>query len=224
MTQSSGIIVGCDRNQEWLLPWWWEHYSLQNAYPVLFVDFGMSEKAVHWCQQRGTYTLLKQETASVFFKKPLALLQSSFSSALWIDLDCQINGPLDPLLYTIAFGIEIALVREDESVHRRDRKSGRLLSDEISYNTGVIAFRQGAPVLRFWENMPGNYLDDQYALARAIYLHKPQPLELPSIYNWPNDHGPNEKAIIRHFHGPHGKLEILKQLVLLKHIVDEPAT
>jgi hypothetical protein len=49
----SGIIVGCDANQEWLLPWWWDHYCKHNSYPVAFVDFGMSEAALAWCQEKG---------------------------------------------------------------------------------------------------------------------------------------------------------------------------
>ncbi len=48
-----GILIGCDRNQEWLLPWWWDHYSAHNAYPVAFADFGMSKKALAWCREKG---------------------------------------------------------------------------------------------------------------------------------------------------------------------------
>ncbi len=51
--KEKGIIIGCDCNQEWLLEWWWERYSAENAFPVAFIDFGMTEAAKQWCAERG---------------------------------------------------------------------------------------------------------------------------------------------------------------------------
>ena len=48
-----GILVGTDKAQEWLLPWWWEHYTRHNDYPVAFADFGMSDEARNWCAEKG---------------------------------------------------------------------------------------------------------------------------------------------------------------------------
>src|SRR5579862_7309437 len=123
--QKNGIIVGTDLTQEWLLPWWWKHYSAFNAYPVAFVDFGMSDPVKDWCRERGELislfvadvfvaereeidpALVKQmeeacgkefwPSRHAWFKKPLACLQSPFVKSLWIDLDCEIRGQLDPL-------------------------------------------------------------------------------------------------------------------------------
>ena len=100
-----GIIVGCDKAQEWLLPWWWQHYSKLNSYPVAFADFGMTEKAIAWVSERGRYIKLPaaaplkevsperpefrertQEKRGAWFKKPLACLYSPFPESLWIDL------------------------------------------------------------------------------------------------------------------------------------------
>ena len=50
---SSGILVATDKQIEWMLPWWWHHYSKHNRYPVVFVDLGMTETAKAWCRQRG---------------------------------------------------------------------------------------------------------------------------------------------------------------------------
>ena len=53
--RGDGVIVGCTANFEWLLPWWWLHYQMQNIeYPVTFFDFGdMSTSAKKWCEKRG---------------------------------------------------------------------------------------------------------------------------------------------------------------------------
>lgn len=48
-----GILVGANQKQEYLLPWWWEHFSKCNTYPVAFADFGMSAKAQAWCKEKG---------------------------------------------------------------------------------------------------------------------------------------------------------------------------
>lgn len=49
-----GILVGCDQKQEWLLSWWYTHLRKNNRdIPVAFGDFGMSEEARRWCEQRG---------------------------------------------------------------------------------------------------------------------------------------------------------------------------
>src|SRR5689334_9119639 len=55
-----GVIVGCDLYQEWLLLWWWSHYSSHNAIPVAFVDMGMSEEGALWCKERGEYIKLQE--------------------------------------------------------------------------------------------------------------------------------------------------------------------
>jgi hypothetical protein len=235
-----GIVVGCDKYQEWLLPWWWEHYSINNSFPVAFADFGMSEKALSWCRERGKCltlppikTLHENEIftpekerweshygngiwffRSAWFKKPLSLLHCTFSMGIWIDLDCQINGMLDPLFNSLSFGAEIGLVREPQFIQTYDQENGFLLPEEVNYNAGVIVFRRNANILHQWieetiENN-GEYPGDQQALCRAIYNHRPALIELPSTFNWLRILGPNPDALIHHFTGD-GKLEILKK-------------
>lgn len=236
-----GIIVGCDQHQEWLLPWWWQHYSIHNSFPVVFADFGMSEKALSWCKERGKcLTLLSKDVLqeqeiftpeknrweerygksiwffrSAWFKKPLSLLQANFSIGIWLDLDCQINGRLDPLFNSLAFGAEIGLVREPQFIQNYDQKNGFLLPEEVNYNSGVIVFRQNASILHQWiEEATANnakYPGDQQALCRAVYKHRPALVELPLTFNWLRILGPNHDALIHHFTGD-GKLELLKQI------------
>ena len=194
---SVGVVVGCDRSQRWLFPWWWKHYSRHNSYPVKFVDFDA----------------LENKESSPLFKKPLAILRSPFALTLWLDLDCQVMGSLEPLFHSLVFG-DIGLVQEGDSIRQHDAEKGLLLPGEVNYNTGVIAVRKNAKILQQWVDLAKKdlFLDDQYALVRAVFLYQPALVDLPPIYNWPNEYGPNEQAIIRHFDGIHGKLDILHSL------------
>src|SRR5437868_5082609 len=106
-----GILVGCDKQQEWMLKWWWGHYSKHNSFPIAFIDFGMSEEAKSWCRQKGKLlpltcpkdfvfpkTLIPKEligeweksygekiwhSREQWFRKPFALLQTPFRQTIW---------------------------------------------------------------------------------------------------------------------------------------------
>ena len=234
---SQGILVGCDVRQQWLLPWWWRHYSAHNSYPVVFIDFGMSEEALSWCRERGECLSLPSFPAAIsleqevpvhlkaewegrygvgcwirrqgWFKKPLSLLQCPFPTGIWIDVDCQVNADLESLFHCLNFGAEIAV--------RRDlyRDFEFLKQGEILYNSGVIVFQKDAPILKQWIDtsreaqhlLPG----DQETLSRAIFTFRPPLAELPPIYNWYRGHGPNEKAVIYHFYGGAGKMALFEK-------------
>lgn len=232
---SQGVIIGCDLHQQWLLPWWWKHYSTHNSYPVAFVDFGMSKEALAWCKKRGTCLTLPPFSHSLslkdnvsdslktawedrygkgfwirreaWFKKPFSLLLCPFSSGLWIDVDCRVDGSLEGIFHCMNFDAEIAVAKD------RDLTSDFLTPKEIQYNSGVIAFQKDAPILKQWIEtslemehlLPG----DQETLSRAIFTFQPKLIELPAIYNWYKTYGPNDKAIIHHFCGGPGKIEIL---------------
>jgi Lipopolysaccharide biosynthesis proteins, LPS:glycosyltransferases len=237
MDNIQGIIVGCDRHHQWLLPWWWEHYSKHNSYPVLFADFGMTEGALAWCHTQGQVLSLPQtpwDDAPVtshhkalwedlygdtvwssrpsWFKKPLALTQSPFSQTLWLDLDCQVLGPLDPLFNALSLGFELALVREPAYVQNIERQQGLLLDGEVSYNSGVFAFTKETPILELWKQKALTeshlFIGDQNILSRVIFEKKTAVFELSDTYNWKDSYGPNPEAVIHHFLGQAGKQKL----------------
>lgn len=238
---SEGIVVGCDNRQEWLLPWWWSHYSAHNKYPVAFVNFGMSHAAWNWCKERGVGIRLDSSDffqerkvgnemvnrwnrragdgflyfRSAWFKKPLAFSKSPFEFSCWIDLDCQVKRNLTFLFQCLALGVDLAIARETEEVQNGDENHGLLLPGEISYNSGVVAFRKNSEIINRWIQLSSEkndqFMGDQNALSRAIYLYKPSMIELPRIYNWKNNHGANPDAALIHYIGVQ-KLEILKSL------------
>lgn len=226
-----GIIAGCDKNQEWLLPWWWEHYSEYNSYPVAFADYGMSEPSAAWCRERGLYfkapeieRAAKEEVSSesttlwekhygegIWFhrelclRKPFVLLASPFPFSIWLDVDCRVRGNLEPLFELIRSGAEIGMRREPDQVQESHRKKGFLHQDEINYNSGVIPYRKNAKILRDWTNQirenSGEFIFDQHAFSRAIHLNQTTMIELPEIYNWSPGDGSNPEALVYHFHG-----------------------
>jgi hypothetical protein len=200
-----GILVGADKNIEWLLPWWWKYYSLYNNFPVAFADFGLSPKGVKWCQKHGDvisiashriaskkkipvkraklwekkYTLPSVwEVRKAWFQKPFALLQTPFEETAWIDLDCEVCASLTPLFDSWDRSKELALVREIE----------RPSQESNLYNSGVIVFRKDAPFLSSWAQLclqkNDRYLTDQHALSDLLARKQIPFQKLPDIFNW----------------------------------------
>ncbi|MBS0624596.1 MAG: hypothetical protein JSS32_00925 [Verrucomicrobia bacterium] len=227
--QQDGIIVGSDQTQEWLLPWWWSHYSRSNSYPVTFVDFGMTPGAREWCKERGELIRLlvadifvasKEEidpalipaweniygkklwnSRSAYFFKPMACLQSRYRRAIWIDLDCQILGNLAPLFPCC------------------DR-CGLTMTKEVggTYTTGVIVFQHGLPIFEEWATQAlfrnREFPGDQ-DLFTALLLENKTPIEiLPDPYNWSRTFPENPNALVLHYHGDVGKAYIAYRIKL----------
>ncbi|MBS0624785.1 MAG: hypothetical protein JSS32_01895 [Verrucomicrobia bacterium] len=236
----NGIVVASDLKSEWLLPWWWKFYSLHNNFPVAFCDFGMSEKALNWCKERGTiYPLPSQGSfmktissgkkkkwenrfgegiwhfRSAWFKKPLALLNAPFDLNCWLDLDCQVMGNLQTLFDSLPSHAEAALAKEPSDVQEKDQNQSFNLPGEITYNSGVIVFRRNSKFLSKWAEAAiqqnDSFVGDQNVLSRIIYLHDTQIAELDSRFNWFKRSGPNPDALIIHYIAG-WKLEILNAL------------
>ena len=225
---TKGILIGCDQNQEWMLPWWWKHYSEHNNYPVAFVDFGMSAEAKKWCQSKGHWIDLDAPKNFVFpkaliasdlttewekiygkdlwqgrekwFYKPFALQQTPFDETIWVDLDCEITGSLAPLFHKIHVHSKMALALETE---------------QTIYNSGVIVYHRTSPLLEQWTDLAYRhndwFLGDQDALTFIINQENIEVTELPSKYNWVIREGINFEAIILHWAGKWGKEVIRRQ-------------
>jgi len=224
--EKDGILVATDLTQEWLLPWWWQNYRKFNTHPVAFVDLGMSEEAKEWCKERGEWIPLpvadifvatKEEVTpslveamekacgnlfwtsrNAWFKKPLACLQSPFRRTIWIDLDCQVQGAIEPLFSTCES--MIAMVSETERF----------------YNSGVIVFKEYTPLIESWADAAfernHEYRGDQDILNQLIQEQNLPVFELPESCNWMRIKGENPEALIMHWHGQYGKEHILHQM------------
>lgn len=170
-----GILLAADRNQEWLLPWWWNHYIRHNSHPVAIVDLGMTPQARSWCDQRMLslsfpplkLPLFTKETIPlkrrnqwerlfgayiwgirpIWFQKPFILQLTPFDTTLWLDLDCMVRVSLETVFQVLQFGVQVALAREADSIQIRDGKEKLRIEGEISYNTGVIGYQKDGEFL-----------------------------------------------------------------------------
>lgn len=228
-----GCIVASDLSQEWLLPWWWDHYSMHNTLPVTFVDLGLSSEGRSWCKQKGHYVQLpyiplhvldkkelpqeqilawEQEHGTHFwpsrnawFKKPLACLQSPYKKTLWLDLDCEVRGLLDPVFELSIPASHMTIGREYTERHGE------------GVNSGVILFETPCLLLQSWaEEALRNshlYVGDQDILSKFMQENPSSMGVLPPIYNWSRFQGENPNAVIMHWHGNHGKTVISHQIM-----------
>lgn len=218
---SQGIIVGSDANTEWLLPWWWKHYSHHNSYPVTFVNFGLSQKMASWCQNRGSVINLKFDETRIakkseikpelvkkweeqygqefwksrpsWFKKPFAMRQSPYDLSIWLDLDCEVCKNLEPLYQALDLDSEVGMVDTQLNGY---------------YNSGVIVFRKNSALIEKWSELclfeNALYCGDDQVLNLAPFEKKGFQ-ELPLHFNWMALHGINFRALIFHWHTPKGK-------------------
>lgn len=232
--EARGVICAADENQEWLLPWWWERYSAHNSLPVTFFDFGMSASARQWCQERGDLSSLDLDTSFVaprsaieeelaqdwektygqgvwearksWFKKPFAFLNTPYQTTVWLDLDCEVLGSLEPFFSHCNAHSPLGLVREFYSDHLPRFDAG------VRYNSGVVLFEHGAQALELLarESLLQNHKlwSDDLLLAHLIHEHRIDIVELPPEYNWRLARGFTLNAIVMHWVGAGGKAYI----------------
>lgn len=180
---SCGVIVATDKREEWLLPWWWKSYNRCNRYPVTFIDWGMSDLARAWCQERGEVCALPiapeffsplsslalpirkaievfdfKEAADVrpyWFSKPAAMCASPYDTTLWLDLDCEVLTPLGDLFFYAQRGVKVAIARDPELSQKRNVELGLIAQGAVLYNSGVVAFQKNAPLMKAWAEVSG---------------------------------------------------------------------
>ena len=240
LREDDGIIVGSDQLQEWLLPWWWENYTRHNRYPVSFFDFGLSAEKKKWCQSRGDLMTLPVSDVFVkdrdgvhstlvenwenyfgenfwgyrktWFKKPLACLQSPYRRTIWIDMDCEVRKPLKKLFDALKPPKSVALVR--------DCFADQYATSSLFpiYNSGVVAFQRGAPLIQEWADQSvernNEFRGDQDLMSKIIFEKGVNVCEMPKIYNWNVGDGVHSKVVICHWLGDIGKAILRNQIVL----------
>ena len=223
-------MVGCDKEQEWLLMWWWKHYHKHNPYPVAFVDFGMTPEARKWCKHKGEVITLERSKDFMMpeslihknlisqweerfgkiawmerkqrFLKPFAMLQTPFDQTIWSDLDCEITGSVSPLFQKIHPHSGVAIGHEQAYL------------EEVRYNSGVIAFNKDSSLIEKWAEAclrsNDRFFSDQDVLGCLIQHEDIEVAEITGKYNWCLRSGVNIEAIIIHWAGCWGK-EVLRR-------------
>ena len=216
---TEGVIVGCEISQEWMLDWWWQHYRRHNDYPVVFTDFGMSAEAKEWCKAHGLLTQPILLEGHPWFRKPLACARSPFAASIWLDMDCQVNGPLGPIMQSSRGGkVGVTIDRGTPQRYIQELPMGAKM-----YNSGCVAFRHSDPAISHWAMMarflPGHGGEhngvkipagDQEMLAMALYHHG-SVCELPTsvVTLRLGELDMRSPGLVRHWTGTKGK-EVIK--------------
>jgi len=204
------IITGCSAEHEWMLPWWFDNLRRHNQLPVMFIDMGMSDRALAWCMERGAIIQNQTPVSHVYLNKPLGLIQSPYAEILWTDLDCEILHSVDRIFYETRS--EIGVVRDHPDAY--DPLQG-----------GVIVLRHGsatalewAGLCRNWKNLdPSQFPKRRYdqSLLGYVWRHQPEAFTLlPEQWNWGRQRIAPPDAHIIHWWGTDGKSEIRRRLNL----------
>lgn len=227
----TGILTGCDFRHEWLLKWWWDHYSKHNAHPITFIDFGMSQSARNWCESKGSlisftvkdlnaqkwiktttpYALAKR---NIWYAKIFALLKTPYKKSAWIDLDCEIKKPIDPLFSFCENGDGVAIGKEFETRAQAEHTYNLVPKNAISYNCGVIAFTHQSPLITRWAQKAiaehTHFFADQQLFNTLVHEEKFNIFELPWIYNQIHPNPDHKDVIIYHHASYNGLLRLLE--------------
>jgi hypothetical protein len=236
-----GVLIAADEAAEYLIPWWWNHYSRSNHRPVAIVDFGMSEKSKTWCLKQqilvipfeesfvvepkenitsdrvkewtGRYRGALWRSREAWFKKPAACLLSPFELTLWVDLDAEVCQSLDSLFGEWKEGLELAIVRGEP-----------WFSQYQIFNSGVFLFHQKSPFLNKWNQLCQEQsevvMGDQDFLTELILEGKIAFKELSPLYNWLMYAGFRPGIVIAHWVAGWGK-EYIKKFGGLQLLLEE---
>ncbi|MCB1149126.1 MAG: hypothetical protein KDK48_03090 [Chlamydiia bacterium] len=230
-----GVIVGTDSGQEWVLPVWWHWYRLHNTLPVTFFDFFMSEKIRAFCSERGEVKRLEFpenfvkgreaidpdliqrwelffSPISLWGRRPFAFLkalaaeQSPYDISLWLDLDCEVLLPLEPLFGLLKEPYDFAAcISEFHRPYLDKLHVTKILKpEELWINAGVFLFRKKCPLIFEWalKSLQENdrYLIEEHILSELVHAKKESCLILDPTWNWQIAKlGKNKDAAIVHY-------------------------
>lgn len=209
------FLTGCDENTEWMLKWWWNEYSKHNDIPVLFANFGVSEKTLQWAYQTFDDVInITPHPDKNWFLKPKAMEVASWSAKkiCWIDTDCQVLRRISTI-FNYSQPNKLGMVQDLPWTKRRG---------SVWHNSGVVLFEGCPQILKDWKKAIDNSptVGDQEvlhlmmgddALKRRVYIE-----DLPNIYNWLriqllDGHDSSKKKIV-HWTGHKGKQQIRKMI------------
>ena len=206
----TGVLVGADKVEEWLLPWFYTHFRKYNPdCPIAFANFGMSLEAQNWCRDRGALFEVPESPSNttvptgflfqgdlwkernlhpsspsaekkIWFRKSLAIAISPFYRTLWLDLDCQIRGDISPLLSLPLSSGKLG-VSPCGSFCSICNLSKDLLILVEKYNSGVLLTEKDSPLLDQWASLIDGHLFFRTEEAALSFLIDRNPMQVTQI-------------------------------------------
>jgi len=204
-----GFMTGCDKNTEWMLPWFIENYKKHNDTPITVMNFGMSDEALKWLESHVHSIGMMRgipEGQTGWFLKPISMLNSPFTHTCWIDTDCEVLGDISSV-FDYVLPEKLAMV-EDVPWSKR--------SGEKWHNSGIVAFTGKPTILQEWADaiMKKNIRGDQEVLHSILDPLRTAVMitDLPNKYNYMRvqmvDGTQVPNALVKHWTGYKGKEHI----------------
>lgn len=221
-----GILTGCDERQEYLLKWWWNHYSKHNDYPVTFCDFGMTLSAKKWCESKGNVITQKsipiqnlsqniehspwKETLfplmwnnrTSWFQKAFAQAQSPYNLSIWLDLDCEVVKNLHPCFDLIQEGDGFAICPYNATEKALALKRKILKEGTEGVQAGVFAYRKDSPVIPAWLQWCQDHhtqdFSEESCLSEMLKEKKYDIVYMSRNFNWTHVEQTNFQALVLH--------------------------
>ena len=196
------FVTGCDSNNEWQLPWFFENYKKHNDTPLVFADFGVSDIEAVKPHVHAVIDLTRIEEKG-WFKKPKAIAHCPAQQKVWLDTDCEIRGNIGGIFELLKPNM-LNMVEDKPWAKRRGG---------VQYNSGVVGVVGNPMILNMWAQWikEGEAVGDQETLTANLnpitsikYINP-----LPNEYNWlrlqiENDNEPATDARVVHWTGQKG--------------------
>ena len=209
-----GVVVAGNREQEWMLEWWFRNYSAHNEAPVHFIDGGLSKECRAWCEEHGMVHKVEEELRHPHVLPAEAIRASGLKRALLMDLCCEVRGMLRPLAGAIENRILVARDRHPTGRYKRYFEPGTF------FNAGVVGASSESDQIAHWLELARDrslgFAGVQDSLNYALYSSAAEVLELPQRYNRLRLDGDEEDPVIMNWTGKHGAVLIRDQIAELK--------
>lgn len=205
------FLTGCDKNTEWMLPWFLDNYHKHNEVPIVLADFGMTKFALEAVKNQKRIAAVMDLTSTKeqgWFKKPLSMLKCPSKYTCWIDTDCEVLGNISSVFDKV----------EPQKLAMACDRPWTKRSGETWYNSGVVAFKDKPKILEKWVDAvrKNPVRGDQETLHFLLETPLDQMIyitELPNKYNWlrvqiQNDKQDSKDKLVMHWTGRKGKNKI----------------
>lgn len=214
-----GVMVGCTKIHEDLIPWWIDNYKKHNDYPIAFADFGMSDEYKDVCRENGVLIDCTGIKVEGWFRKPFAILKAPFENIIWCDTDIEIRRNLDSVFEYSNDG-EIGAGWDS---HAPEAFKHHIYEPNVKlWDSGFLSVMHGNYLVTEWAlkilNAPrGHYYGDHEVLSIVLWENDMPLNEIPkSIHRMridPAANGINDSELISmHWTGQQGKDQVRRQI------------
>lgn len=138
---------------------------------------------------------------------------SPFDRTIWLDVDCEVRGSLQPLFFFPLSSAKFSATSADNDLVVMTENTFEM----PHYSAGVVIYEKGSAVIQLWnrEIHKGSQImcSEEDLLSLLIAHFEIEIVSLPHLANWEvSEYGPNPSALIYHWTGEKGKKAIHERL------------